>query len=213
MDWRLQLDGRRKRRLYPDDAKADVEIEAYRKEVKKQGAWWVNLPALHRQTIATVCMQIEAAGLNIQSVSEDYKNWKMDRSKQETLTPKPLEGAIEEFRTRKIEGNKTERYVNEICKIFTDFAKGQEKRNIHEVLPEEVETFVDGRWTDPGSRRTQFGDSQACGPLPSKRGGALSTSLIAWNRWSYPEKRSGSTTTACSKTSLPRPSIIHLPKR
>ena len=63
----------------------------------------------------------------------------------EVKTPCAYEDAVTEWKRRKLNAGKTERYVYHAGVDLMKFAKGQERRNIHEILPKELEDYFDAQ--------------------------------------------------------------------
>jgi integrase len=135
--------GKRIRRLFKTEADADNASDAHRKEKKSGGDYWARLTAVERSAVVAILQQIQSKGLKLGRVWEDYQRWSVEAHKQSVETPIAYSLAIEEFKRRKLAAGNTERYVNNTCDVLMKFGQGREEQNIHEILPAELERWLD----------------------------------------------------------------------
>ena len=71
VDFGIDSTGLKKRKVFATETDADKEIDAYNKAVKTRGDWWARLTELERESVQTVCKQVQAAGFTLSRVWED----------------------------------------------------------------------------------------------------------------------------------------------
>ncbi len=116
----------------------------YKKELKKGGEFWARLSVIDRKEAIGVLEEIKAANLAPREVWEDYKRMKKDTA-QTVAVPMAYEDVVTEWKRRKLAAGKTERYVYHAGVDLMKFGKGQERRHIHEIRPEELEKYIDSQ--------------------------------------------------------------------
>jgi hypothetical protein len=157
VDFGTDAVGKKIRLTVKSEADADAEIDRYKKELKRCGEYWARLTDLERQTTVAILQEIQSKKLSLTRVWTEHQKWSKDVDKQETTTPMPYSDAVEEFKRRKLAAGKTERYVDEVGDMLTKFGAGREKQNIHEILPGDLEQWLDSHkcWSQ-SSRRTNM---------------------------------------------------------
>ena len=157
VDFGTDAVGKKIRLTLKTEAEADAEIDRYKKELKRCGEYWARLTELERQTTVAILQEIQSKKLTLTRVWTEHQRWSKDVDKQETTTPMPYAGAVEEFKRRKLAAGKTERYVAEVADMLMKFGAGREKQNIHEILPGDLEQWLDSHahWSK-SSRRTNM---------------------------------------------------------
>jgi integrase len=157
LDFGVDATGKKRRQAFRTEAEADAGITEYKKERKRDGEYWARLRPLERQTTVAILQEMQAKKLTLNRVWAEHQKWSQDAGKQETTTPMPYEDVVKEFRRRKLAAGKSERYVEEVVDLFKKFGAGREKRNIHEILPGELEIWLDSHkgWSN-SSKRTNM---------------------------------------------------------
>src|ERR1017187_1955488 len=157
VDFGTDAVGKKIRLTVKTEAEADAEIDRYKKELKRCGEYWARLTDLERQTTVAILQEIQSKKLSLTRVWTEHQKWSKDVDKQETTTPMPYSDAVEEFKRRKLAAGKTERYVDEVADMLMKFGDGREKQNIHEILPGDLEQWLDShRHWSKSSRRTNM---------------------------------------------------------
>lgn len=146
MDFGTDESGKRHRPYWYTEHEADQAIENFKKRAGKGDDWWPKLSRLEKQTIATTCMQIKAAGYTLPRVWEEHQKWRAERAQKPRVEEKAYEDAVKEFRKRKLEAGKSERYVDEVVDILNGFGKGRERVSINRILPEDLNVYINGKW-------------------------------------------------------------------
>jgi len=158
--WEIDLGpdeaGVRRRPCFVTEQEADDAITKHQVEVAKFGTWWAGLSPIKRQEAAIVIKQIEAAGLTLIRVWSEHQTWKKENA-QTAVTPKPYEDAVTEWQRRKLAAGKSQRYTDEVCDLFKKFGAGRMRQNIHEILADDLEQWIDAQKTwGPSSKNTNI---------------------------------------------------------
>jgi integrase len=141
LDYGLDLTGKRRRAFFASNTEADDAIKAYDKEVKKCGEYWARLKPLERQRTVTILQDIATKGLTLERVWADHQRWREENGNT-AITPQPFSTAVDAFKQRKREAGKTKRYIRDAVGILEKFGQGREKQNIHEIMPTELEAWI-----------------------------------------------------------------------
>jgi hypothetical protein len=144
--WMIQLpiyEGQRTRLFFPSKDEAKKGAEKYEKEVKQAGEYWARLEPGERLAIQVVHSQVKNAGLSMTKVWEGYQDAKKEIDAASVKTPCAYEDVVTEWKRRKKNAGKSERYVYHAAADLLKFAKGQERRPIHEIRAPEL-----GKWID-----------------------------------------------------------------
>jgi hypothetical protein len=137
------LTGDKKRKYCESESEADKAISDYDKEVKRNGEYWARLMPARRQLIVGVLLEMDKEGVELNTVWTDWK-----KEKKETpsvLEPTAYEDVVTEWKRRKKNSGKSERYVYHAAVDLMKFAKGEERRFIHEIKPAELEKYIDSQ--------------------------------------------------------------------
>jgi hypothetical protein len=84
------------------------------------------------------------------TISRVWEEWQLRKSEKEEITegveePMGYEAAVTEWKARKLKVGKSQRYVYHAGADLMKFGKGQEDRLIHEILPSELEKYIDAQ--------------------------------------------------------------------
>lgn len=145
VDFGLDDAGVRRRPFYSTEAEADEAIKLFEKEEKKHGDFWARLSAPERRTIVATLIEIAAANLTPSEVWIRFKKQKEAINKQTVVSSKEFADVVAEFRKRKLAAGKTAKYVKDTGDFFLKFGAGREQRLIHEILPDELEQWLEDR--------------------------------------------------------------------
>jgi hypothetical protein len=111
VDFGIDSTGLKKRKVLATEAAADKEIDAYHKSVRNRGEWWARLTELERESVQTVCKQIQLAGFTLSRVWEDHQRWRKENS-QTAIDRKSYSKAVDSWKERKLAAGKSEDYVD-----------------------------------------------------------------------------------------------------
>ncbi len=91
--------------------------------------------------------QASAAGLTITIIWEDYQACQKQQAAAaaSVTTPTAYEDFVTEWKRRKKAAGKSERYVDHAAADLMKFGKGQERRNIHEIMPAELDKYINSQ--------------------------------------------------------------------
>ena len=143
VDFGIDETGTRRRPTFHNEDAASAAVDTWKRELKAYGEFWALLPALERKTVAVIYQAIKARGLTITKVWEDYQRLSKD-DKQMPITNMHYEGAVAEWKRRKLAAGKSERYVEEAAALLLKFGEGRARQNIHEFQPSELDAWIDG---------------------------------------------------------------------
>jgi hypothetical protein len=143
VDFGIDETGTRRRPTFHNEDAASAAVHTWKQELKAYGEFWALLPALERKTVAVIYQAIKARGLTITKVWEDYQRLSKD-DKQMPITNMHYEGAVAEWKRRKLAAGKSERYVEEAAAMLLKFGEGRARQNIHEFQPSELDAWIDG---------------------------------------------------------------------
>jgi integrase len=135
--------GVRRRPYFTTEAGADEAIQLFEKEERKHGDFWARLTAPERRTVVATLVEIKAANLTLPEVWIRFKKQKEAIDKQAVVTSKAFADVVAEFRKRKLAAGKTDKYVKDTGDFFLKFGAGREQRPIHEILPDELEQWLE----------------------------------------------------------------------
>jgi hypothetical protein len=157
VDFGTDAVGKKIRLTVKTEADADAEIDRYRKELKRCGEYWARLTEAGTANDGRHPAGNPIQEIDLTRVWTEHQKWSKDVDKQETTTPMPYSDAVEEFKRRKLAAGNTERYVDEVGDMLMKFGAGREKQNIHEILPGDLEQWLDSHthWSQ-SSRRTNM---------------------------------------------------------
>ncbi|MGA3181854.1 MAG: hypothetical protein ABSF38_16050 [Verrucomicrobiota bacterium] len=144
--WMIQLpiyEGQRTRLFFPSRGEAEKDAEKYGKEVKQAGEYWARLEPGERLAIQVVHTQVKKAGLTMTKVWEDFQAAKKETDANAVKTPCAYADVVTEWKRRKLNAGKSERYVSHAGVDLMKFVKGQERRPINEIRAQEL-----GKWID-----------------------------------------------------------------
>jgi hypothetical protein len=179
VDFGLDESGKRHRPYWEHEADADAAIDAWKKAETAKDTWWPTLTKLEKRSVSTVCMQIKAAGYTLERVWQEHQAWREERAQKPKVEEKAYEDVVAHFRKHKLESGDSERYVEEVCTILTEFGKGRERIPINKILPEDLNVWINGRWDNLNTRRTQRGRFSSLWSVAIDAG---------WAQWNIVEK-------------------------
>jgi len=136
-------EGQRTRLFFPSEGEAKKGAEKYEREVKQAGEYWARLENGERLAIQVVHSQVRKAGLTMTKVWEDYQEAKKETDANAVKTECAYEDVVTEWKKRKLNAGKSERYVYHAGVDLMKFAKGQERRPINKIRAQEL-----GKWID-----------------------------------------------------------------
>jgi hypothetical protein len=140
-------EGKRCRNYYGTEKEANAAIDKFNKDVKLAGEWWARLTPAERLALQLVHTQASAAGLTITKIWEDYQAYQKQQAAAaaSVTTPTAYEDVVTEWKRRKKAAGKSERYVYHAAADLMKFGKGQERRNIHEIMPAELDKYINSQ--------------------------------------------------------------------
>ena len=140
--WMIQLpiyEGQRTRLFFPSRGEAEKDAEKYGKEVKQAGEYWARLEPGERLAIQVVHTQVKKAGLTMTKRWEDVQAANKETDANAVKTPRACEKFVTEWKRRRKNAGKFERYVYHAAADLMKFLKGQEWRPIDEIRAQELE--------------------------------------------------------------------------
>jgi hypothetical protein len=140
VDFGTGENGVRRRPYFATENDADVAIDKYKRDLKAGGEFWARMPITQRKQVISVLEEIKAVNQTPRAVWEDWKRWKKD-NQQTALTPMPYADVVEEWKRRKLDAGKSQRYVDEAAGTLMKFGKGREKQPIHEILASDLDAW------------------------------------------------------------------------
>lgn len=144
VDFGIDSTGLKKRMVVETEAEADKEIDAYRKALKNRGEWWARLTELERESVQTVCKQVQAAGFTLSRIWEDHQRWRRENA-QTAIDTMRYAKAVDAWKDRKLAAGKSEEYVNEAAAVLMRFGNGREEQNIHEITAAELQAWLNAQ--------------------------------------------------------------------
>ena len=158
VDYGMDDAGHRLRPLFRTEAAADAEIDRHHDEMRRCGDYWARLSKLKRNLIVATLQSIEAAGLTVDRVWANHQQWSKEINKQSTTEPMPYVDVVAEFRKRKLAAGTGERYVDEVETLFLKFGEGRLQQAVHEILPADLEKWLDSHadWSLSTRRTNQL---------------------------------------------------------
>jgi hypothetical protein len=138
-----RVKGKRNRLFWPTQKEANQAIDKYERDVKKAGAWWMRLDEDDRLLIQAIVSQIMEAGQTISEVWEGFKEGK--KVAAAVKTPAAYEDCVAEWKRRKQNAGKDEKYLYHAGVDLMKFGKGQERRPIHEITAKELGAWIDAQ--------------------------------------------------------------------
>jgi hypothetical protein len=157
VDYGLDDMGKRQRRFFETQKEADDAIDIYERELKKLGEYWLRLSPAKRRLVVGILTDMETKGRSLDGVWADWQRWQKDNAQTVTV-PMPYEDVVTEWKRRKLAAGKTERYVYHAGADLMKFGKGRERQNIHEILPNALEAYIDAQRVEKGKRAGQKWD-------------------------------------------------------
>lgn len=149
LDYGLDVNGKRVRVSYEIEGDADDKIDEAKRFEKKMGDWWLKLSDLERTQTFSIVTQIKSAGLSLQRVWDEHRKWAEEARKKQRRTSATYKQAVAEWKRRKLAGGKEEKYVNEVEGTLNAFGKGREEFDISDILPEDVDMWIDSHIKEP----------------------------------------------------------------
>lgn len=143
----------RVRRLYEEEKEADDAIAKYNKDLEKSDRWWALLTPVERKAIEVTCLEIKASNLTLPQVWADHQRWRKENA-QTAITSKPYEEAVKEHAERKTNAGKSEEYMKECKALLLRFGEGRLRQNLHEILPTELQTWINAQEWSLSSKKT-----------------------------------------------------------
>jgi len=141
-----RYEGKRQRLFFPTEKEANAAIDAYEKEVKRAGEFWARLGPAERKAVEVVCTQVKEAGQTLSGIWEGWKEAQKEKAAVPSVTaPMPYEDCVVEWKRRKLNAGKSERYVYHAGVDLMKFGAGQEQRPIHEITAKELEAWIDAQ--------------------------------------------------------------------
>ena len=139
-----RINGKRNRPWWKEEKNAIKAIKDYQAAVKKAGDFWVRLGDDARRKIEVVYTACVAARHDLLEVWQGFLDSKKKKEEQaaEIKTPMAYEDAVTEWKSRKLGAGQTEKYVHYAAQDLMLFGAGRERRNIHEILPDELEEYI-----------------------------------------------------------------------
>jgi len=144
VDFGIDSTGLKKRKVVETEADADKEIDAYRKALKTSGEWWARLTELERESVQTVCKQVQIAGFTLSRIWEDHQRWRKENA-QTAIDTMRYEKAVDAWKERKLAAGKSKDYVEEAAALLMRFGKGREEQNIHEITAAELQAWLNAQ--------------------------------------------------------------------
>lgn len=144
VDFGIDSTGLKKRKVVETEADADKEIDAYRKALKTRGEWWARLTELERESVQTVCKQVQIAGFTLSRIWEDHQRWRKENA-QTAIDTMRYEKAVDAWKERKLAAGKSKDYVEEAAALLMRFGKGREEQNIHEITAAELQAWLNAQ--------------------------------------------------------------------
>jgi len=133
------LNGVRKRSFFPSKGEAEAEADTIREQYRTAGEDWLSLSPGERVELMKVHAEVKASGLRLVDVWQEY------RRISRPMERKRIGESIAEMEVAKRKANRRDRYVTELCRYVSVFARGRESNYVDEITTKDIEEWFRGR--------------------------------------------------------------------